>query len=80
MQHLGSRLAIGLLVIGLSGSQQLVDVACETADKRQSCNSLLVSAPNWGDWLSGRDTRVSTHFLDLLELLTRNAGNRGGKH
>lgn len=72
------RIATALLIVALSGSQQLVDVACETADNRQSCNSLLVSAPNWSDWLSGRDTRVSTHFLDLLELLTRNSSNRSG--
>ena len=78
MAQPANRFTIGLLVIALSGSQQLVDVACEQADNSQGCGQLLASAPNWGDWLSGRDTRVSTHFLDLLELLTRNSGSRGG--
>lgn len=71
--------AVALLVLALGGSQQLLDQACDRTDP-SSCNSLMVSAPTWVNWLSGRDTRVSTHFLDLLELLTRNSGNRSGKH
>lgn len=78
MAQPANRLTIGLLVIALSGSQQFVEVACDPAGSSEGCRNLLVSAPNWGEWLSGRDTRVSTHFLDLLELLTRNSGSRGG--
>ncbi|MBQ1782295.1 MAG: hypothetical protein II007_01435 [Gammaproteobacteria bacterium] len=78
MSQPNQRVAVAMLVLALGGSQQLLEQTCDRTDP-SSCNSLLAAAPSWSSWLSGRDTRVSTHFLDLLELLTRNSGSRGGK-
>ncbi len=39
------------------------------------CANDVDSSPSWHNWLTGSGHSLSFHYLDLLELLTRNEGH-----